>query len=118
MNRIFIGIITAIVVAIAQPVRFNANVRFFTLQVIRWAGRVHWTSLMRLIRRCVVFTIVDSVADLRLRNAPAIQACKFTVGTGRIFAVQLIGAVFAVIFMIALPRLENAPAVVATELVG
>ena len=117
MNRIFVGIITAVIVAIAKPIRFNANVGFFTLEMIRGAGRVHWTSLMRLVRSRVVFTVVDSVADLRLRNAAAVQACKFSVSTGRIFAVELIRTIFAVVFVVALPRLENASTVVASEFV-
>lgn len=117
MDRVFIRIIAAIVVTIAKPVRFNANVRLFTLEVVRWAGHVHWTSFMRLVRRRVVFTIIDSVADLRLRNAPTVQACKFSVSAGRILAVDFVRAVFAVVFVVALPRFENASAVVAAELV-
>lgn len=90
MNRILVRIITAVIVTITKPVRFNANVGLFTLEMIRGARHVHWTSLMRLVRSRVVFTVVDSVADLRLRNAAPVQACKFPVGTGRIFAVELI----------------------------
>lgn len=49
MERIFVRVITAVVVTIAQPVRFHADVSLLTLQMVRRASCVGWTTFMRFI---------------------------------------------------------------------
>lgn len=85
--------------------------------MIRWAGCVLGTSFMRLIRRGIIFTIVDTITNLSLRDAATIQTRKFPVSTRRVLTIQLIRSILAVILMIALPRFKDAASVVAPELV-
>lgn len=55
---------------------------------------------------------------LRHRNATEIRTGEFSVRARRINASNLVGSIFAVVFMIAFPRFEYTPAVGTSELVG
>jgi len=117
MNRILITVVATIVVTVAKPVRFHADIRLLALEVIQRTRGVAGTTLVRLVGRNVVLAIVDAVADLRLRDAAVIGTGKLARGTGWINASFLVAAVPAIVLVIALPRFKYASAVVATELV-
>ncbi len=69
MELIFIGVVAAIVVAVAKPVRLNADGRGFALHVSAWTGQVSSGALVdSFVGRLVVLAVVDAVANLRLRN--------------------------------------------------
>lgn len=116
VNRILVGIISAVVVAIAEPIRFNADVCLLAFQVTRGARRVPWTPFVRFIRCRVVFTIIYSVTYLRHGDTALVITGEFTGGAGRVVTVQFVRAVLAVVFVITFPRAEDASPVVATEL--
>lgn len=73
MQRILIGIITAIVVTVAKPIRFDAYIRLLTFQMIRRASGVLRTSVMGFIRRHIILTIVHSVAYLRYETLSQVK---------------------------------------------
>lgn len=78
MEGIFVRIIAAIVVSVAQPIRFDANVGVFAFQVIGRTRRVLGTSFVRFVRRDVIFTIVNAVANLSHRYTPMISASELS----------------------------------------
>lgn len=117
MQGILIRIIAAIIITIAQPIRFHANVRILAFQMTSRTRSILRAHFVRLIGRCIVLAVVHTVADLRLWNASAIQARELTVNARRIRAALLVRSVLAVVLMIAFPRIENAPSVIAAELV-
>lgn len=117
MQWIFVTIVTTIVIAIAQPIRFDANIRFFAFQMIRWTRRVLWTAFVCLIGCAIIFAIVDAITDLSLWYASTVQTGEFTIDTWRIRTAFFVGTIFAVVLMITFPRFEDAAAVVAAELV-
>lgn len=65
MNRIFVGIVTAIIVAVAQPIRLHANVGLFAFQMVRGTSRVTGASLVSFVRCNVVFAVIYPIADLK-----------------------------------------------------
>lgn len=77
MNRILVAVVTAIVVAVAEPVGLHADIRFLALEMIQWTRGVARTALMRLVRRDVILAIIDAVAHLRLRDAAIVGAGEF-----------------------------------------
>lgn len=117
MNRILIAIVTAIVIAVAEPVRLHADVCFFALEMIQRTCSVARTALVCLIGSEVVLAIVDAVAHLRLRYASIIGAGEFARCARWIDATLLVATIPTVVFVVALPRFEDASAVVAAEFV-
>lgn len=117
MQRIFVTVVATIIVAVAQPVRLDADIRLFAFQMVRWTCRVLRTTLVRLVRRAIVFAIVDTVAYLRLRNASSIQTSEFAVNAWRICAALFVRSIFAIVLVVALPRFEYAATIIAAELV-
>lgn len=85
--------------------------------MVRWAGGVGRTAVVRLVAGDVVFAVVDSVANLSHRDAAGVQTGELSVGARWVNAADLIGIVFAVVIVIALPRFEDAATVVAAEFV-
>lgn len=117
MHRILIAIVAAVVVTVAEPVGFHADVRLLALEVIRGTRGVAGATLVSLVRGDIVLAVVDAVAHLRLRYAAVVGAGEFACRARRVNASLLVAAIPAVVFVVALPRLEDAPTVVATELV-
>lgn len=117
MQRIFVTVIAAIVVAVAQPVRLDADICFFAFQMVRRTRRVLRTAFVRLVRSAIVFAIVHTVAHLRLRYASSIQAGEFAINARRVCAALFVRSVFAIVLVVALPRFEYAATIVAAELV-
>lgn len=117
MNRIFIAIVAAIVVAVAEPVGLYTDVRLLTFEMIQRARSIARASLVRLVRSNIVLAVINAVAHLRLRDAAVVGAGEFSWRAWWIHAAFLIATVSTIVFVIALPRFENTPAVVATELV-
>lgn len=117
MNRILVAIVTAIVVAVAEPVRLHADVRLLAFEMIQRARSVAWTTLVRLIGSDIVLAVVDAVAHLRLRDAPEVGAGELARCAGWIDASLLVATVPTVVLVIALPRFEDASAVVAAKFV-
>lgn len=64
MQSVLITVITTIIVAIAQPIWFNANICFLAFEMIGRAGCVLWTTFVRLIGSGIVFAVIDAIADL------------------------------------------------------
>lgn len=62
---VLIGIVTAVIVSIAQPKRFDANVGRITFEMTCRTGSVASATFTGLVRRVGVFTIVDSVTNLK-----------------------------------------------------
>lgn len=118
MKRVLVAVITAIVVAIAEPVRLDADVGLFALEMIGWTSGIHGTALVSLITSDVVLTVVHTVTDLGLRYATLVGTGELAICARPVGAVLLVAAVLAVVLVVALPRLEDAAAVLATEFVG
>jgi len=117
VNWILVAVVAAIIVTVAKPVRFHADIRLLAFKMIQWTRSVTGTTLVRLVGRNIVFAIVDTVAHLRLRNAAIIGTGKFARCTGWINASLLVATIPAIVLVIALPRFKYASAVVATELI-
>lgn len=66
MYWVLVTVVTTIVIAITQPIRFHAYVCFFTLQMIRRTRNVLWAPIVCFVRSCVVFTIVHTVTHLKI----------------------------------------------------
>lgn len=115
---VFVTVVTAIVVAIAEPIGLNANIGFLALEMVGRTGSVHGTTLVRFVTSGVVFAVVDSVTDLRLWYATLVRASELTSSARSIDAAFLVAAILTIVFVITLPRFEDAAAVIATELVG
>jgi len=118
MQWILVGVVTTIVVAIAQPIGFHADVGLLALQMIRRTSGVHGTPFVRFIRCGIILAVIHTIAHLSLWNTPSIGASELTIHTRWIDAAQLIGTILAVVLVITLPRLKDAASVVAAELVG
>jgi len=78
MNRILVAIVAAIIVAIAEPIGFHADVRLFALEMIYRACSIARTSLMCLVGSNVVFAVINAVAYLRLWDAAVIGTGEFS----------------------------------------
>lgn len=65
MYRVLVAVVAAIVVAVAQPVRFHAYVRPLALEMVGRARHVLRAPVVRLVRRGVVLAVVHAVAHLR-----------------------------------------------------
>ena len=75
MELVFVGVVAAVVVAVAEPVRLDADGGGLALRVGARAGDVAVAArLVRLVRRLVVLAVVDAVANLCLGNTPARQS--------------------------------------------
>jgi hypothetical protein len=115
--RILVRIITAIVVTIAQPIRFNANGSRSTFQMIIRASDVTiLAGIFRFVRRGVIFAIIDAVAYLTIGYAPMIFASEFSSTAILVITILLIGSIPAVVLMVTLPSAEDAPAIGTPEL--
>lgn len=77
MQRVLIGIVAAIVIAIAKPIRLHANVRLFAFQVICGAGSVLRTAVVCLVRCHVVFAIIHPITNLQIILQYIISSNKF-----------------------------------------
>ena len=64
MNRIFVTVITTVVITITQPVRLHANIRFGAFMAVGRTGGVLRTPVMRFVCSSVVLAVVDAVANL------------------------------------------------------
>lgn len=117
MNWILIAIVAAIVVAVAEPIRFHADVRLLALEMVQRARSIARAPLMRLVRSDVVLAVINAVAHLRLRDAAIVGAGEFSRRACWIHAALLVATVPAIVLVVAHPRFEDTPAVVATELV-
>lgn len=117
MNWILVTIVAAIIIAIAEPVGLHTDVRLLAFQMIQRACSVSRASFMRLIGCDVVFTIINTVAHLRLRDAAMVGASEFSRCARWVNAAFFIATVPTVVFVVALPGFKDASAVVATELV-
>jgi len=74
---VFVGVVSAVVVAVAEPVRLDADGRRLALHVGARAGDVSVAArLVRLVGRFVVLAVVDAVANLRLGNTPGNKAIR------------------------------------------
>lgn len=75
-------------------------------------------SLQGFVGSVVVLAIIDSVANLTIRNASEIGTSKFTRSAIFVIAILLIRAISAIILMIALPGAENTPSIAAPKFRG
>lgn len=66
MDRVLVAVVAAIVVAVAQPIRFHAYVRLFALQMVRRTRYVLRAPVVRFVRSRIVFAIVHAVAHLEI----------------------------------------------------
>jgi len=58
---VHILILTAVVVTIAEIIKFNANVRIFTFEVIGWTSKIDVLAIGgAFVRRLVVLTVVHT----------------------------------------------------------
>ncbi len=65
MELLFVGVVAAIVVAVAKPVRLNADGGGLALHVRAGAGQVTSGAMIDgLVGSLVVLTVVDAVANL------------------------------------------------------
>ena len=117
MNRILVAVVAAIVIAVAEPVGLDTDVRLLALEMIQWTRGVARTALMRFVGGDVILAVINTVAHLRLRDTAIIGAGKFARRARRVNTALLVAAVPTVVLVIALPRFEDASAVVAAELV-
>lgn len=118
MQRILIRIIATIIVAIAKPVWLYANIGLLAFQMIWWTSCVLRTPFMCFIRSDVILAVIHSITNLRHWNAAVIRTRELAIGTIRVLAVLLVGAVFTVVFMVTFPRFEDATSICATEFIG
>lgn len=65
VNRVLVAVIAAVVVAVTQPVRFHANVRLFAFEMVGRTRDVLRATVVRLVRRRVIFAVVHAVAHLQ-----------------------------------------------------
>ena len=68
-----------------------------------------------LVRSAVVLTVIDTVAHLRLRDAPKVVAGELALGTLGVVAPLLVRPVSTIVLVVALPRVEDATAIAAAE---
>lgn len=61
---VFIRIVTTVVIAVAEPERFDANVGRITLEMTSWTRRVPGANVARFVRRVGVLAVIDAVANL------------------------------------------------------
>jgi len=66
MYRVLVTVVTAIIVTVAQPVRFNAYVCLLTLQMVSWARYVFRTPVVGFIRSRIVLAVIHAVAHLKI----------------------------------------------------
>lgn len=78
MQRILVTVITTIVVTITEPVWFHTNVGFLTFEMVGWAGRITWTTLVSLVACYVVFAVIDTIANLSHWDATLVRTSEFT----------------------------------------
>lgn len=79
---------------ITKPIWLDTDVSFLAFKVICWAGRVLWTAFVCFIWSSVILTVINSVTNLWLWNASAIEAREFTVDTWWICATFFIRAIY------------------------
>lgn len=103
MNGVFVRVVSAIVVTVAEPIGFNADVGLLAFEVVGWAGGVGWAALVGLVGCAVVLTIIHSITDLSLRYATSVLAGELTISTRRVLAIDFVGSILAVILVIAFP---------------
>lgn len=118
MQGIFITVVSTIVIAIAQPVWFHADVGLLAFQMIGRTGCVHGTAFVGLVGCNVVLAIIDTVADQVLGDATVVGTGELTLSTRRINAAFLITAIATIVLVITFPGFEDASAVVASKFVG
>lgn len=100
---IFVTVITAIVIAIAEPVGLNAYIGLLALEMVGRTGSVHGATLVSFVTGNVVFAVVNSVADLRLWYATLVRASELTGGARSINAAFLVASILTIVFVVALP---------------
>lgn len=61
---ILVRVVTAVIVSITQPVRFDADVCLLALQVVSGTCCVRRTALLRLVAGHIILAVVDAVTDL------------------------------------------------------
>ena len=114
-----IGIVTAIVIPIAQPIRFDTNGSILALNmVIRTSHILIFASLKRLIGSTVILAIIDTITHLAIGNTPEIVTGELARCATLVITILFIRAITTVIFMVAFPSIENPPAIGAPELGG
>ena len=119
VQLVLVRVVATIVIAVAQPVRLQADGGGLAGQLAAGAGDVLVVADGQgLVGGGVVLAVVDAVADLRLGDAAEVVAGELSLGALRVVAVLLVRPVAAVVLVVALPGVEDASAVAATELLG
>lgn len=62
---VLVGIVATVVVSIAKPERFHANVGRVAFEMARRTGGVAGASIAGLVRRVGIFAVVDPVTNLK-----------------------------------------------------
>jgi hypothetical protein len=79
MELFFIGIVSTVVVSIAQPVGLDTDGGGLALHVGARAGDVSAAALLnRFVGSLVVLAVVDAVAHLSLGNTPLMKSWKLS----------------------------------------
>lgn len=117
MEWILITVVSTVIVAVAKPIRLNADISVFTLEMVYRAGGVARTSVVCFIRRYIILAIVHSITDLRHGYATMIETGEGTIGAWRVSTVLFVGSISTVILVITFPGAEYTSSVVASELV-
>ena len=80
MERVLVRVVSAVVVAVAEPVRLHADGGRLAGEVVRRAGDVAVPAgAHALVRRLVVLAVVDAVAHLALGDAAEVVAGELAV---------------------------------------
>ena len=113
---VLIRVVPAVVITVAEPKGFDANVGRVALEMTRRAGGVAFTAIHCFVGGIGVFAIVDAVTDGCHCDTALIGAGELAFSASGVSAAFFIGVIAAVIFVVAFPRFENAAAVTASVL--
>ena len=116
---VLVGLVSAVVVAVAEIGRLDTDVRVGTADLDSSAvdGQTG-TGVFRLVGYRGIVAVVVSITDLRLVDAVSIPTSKHPRGTGgRLGTVQLVRGVSAVVDVVALLGLVDTPSVGTQEVI-
>ena len=79
--------------------------------IIRTSDIAILAGIFRFVRRRVIFTIINSIANLTIGYASMIFASEFTSTAIFVIAIEFISSVTTIVFVVTSPGVENTPSV-------
>lgn len=97
MSRIFIAVVTTIIVTVTEEIGLGAYVGSFALEVVRRARDVVRTAFVSLVGSDVILAVVDAIANLGHWDAALIGASEFPTRASWVDTAFLVASVATVV---------------------